>query len=114
MFNWLIKLKLAYQLRHLTDDLSTDHLADLLEIAIKSGRRCAHDMAHCESYMDTNVMSSKIGRQACAWRNVFYSSQETKSYLNKHHRRIMKNSVEISRLTRLLEKHGHTVVSGVT
>lgn len=108
MFKWFIKLKLAYQLRQLTDDLSADHLADLLEIAIKAGRRCTHDMDHCVSYLKADAARSHAQAQSTAWRNVFYSSQEYKMYLNKHHRQIMAHDTEISRLTRLLERHGHS------
>lgn len=112
MFKWFIKLKLAYQLRQLTDDLRKDHLADLLEIAIKAGRRCTHDMAHCVSYLESDAVRSHAQAQSSAWRNVFYSSQENKMYLNKHHRQIMTHDMEISRLTRLLEKHGHSALIG--
>jgi hypothetical protein len=101
----ITKIRLAFIFSRFPQKLSFNSLADLLEVAVKSARRCAHDMIHCVSYMsiEDNNERRTIHLRSHSWSKMFYPADSTKSYRTSYHSRIMKNDNEICRLKRLLK-----------
>jgi hypothetical protein len=99
----ITKVRLAIIFSRFPQKLTANGLRDLLEVAVKSGRRCAHDMVHCASYLNTSEGAKTFHLRAHTWSKMFYPGDSTKSYWTAYHNRIMKNDNEISRLKRLLK-----------
>jgi len=70
---------------------------DLLELAIKSGRRVLHDLDHVISDLPTDHPFKKDYRErAKMWHTVFYPDNGMKNYLTEMHYQIRRLEVELS------------------
>lgn len=78
---------------------------ELLDLMIKSGRRCAYDLQHSVDLLSTPSLSAEfiplLQTRANHWKSVFNPANGPKDYQSKLHSRI-------ERLERLLQEIGHT------
>lgn len=80
---------------------------ELLELAIKSGRRLMHDFSHMLNDVPPScIWKQEYEERAKIWHDIFYPDNGIKNYRAELHKNIRDLNSEISRLQNLLEKHG--------
>lgn len=70
-----------------------------IELIVKAGRRCAHDLMHAASYIAAEEEQGLFHDQAHYWLTVFYPGGDGKDYRTRLHH-------EIERLHGLCLKNG--------
>lgn len=82
-----------------------DVMRELLEIAVKSGRRCAYDLKHSIGH-NSPEFEKILSDRADHWLTIFNSAQDMKNYRIRMHRSIEKLEDEVERLSVLCRKNG--------
>lgn len=82
-------------------------LREQLQLAIKAGRRCAHDLDHAADLMGLPTMAAEYSKQyrerAGMWAAIFYADGGIKDYRHRLHHDIWKLEREIDRLKEACE-----------
>lgn len=90
------------------DDNYTE-LKELLELTIKAGRRCAHDLKHAthEIYRNgDNEMYELFRNRADYWKTVFYPEDGPKNYRAGLHHEISDLEYKVEKLRQQLLDNG--------
>ena len=88
---------------------------ELLELIVKAGRRCAHDLTHAVDSIPDPVLRTAMRNRAEMWHAIFYPDNGPKDYRSQLHRDISRLEGQVARLKRLCEEHGidHTDPDGL-
>ncbi len=83
---------------------------ELLELMVKAGRRCAHDLAHAVSLIGMREppreLAVEFHRRAQQWREVFYPDDGPKNYRARLHAEIERLQDRVDELEKLCAEHG--------
>lgn len=106
MFNWLRTVYYAIVYR----DVDKAALVELLEIAMKSGRRCAYDLNHAAGIIslygdDTTHYSRAFHSRADHYKTMFNSAQDMKNYRINLHKDIDKLERRVETLERCINEY---------
>lgn len=84
--------------------------SELLELMVKAGRRCAHDLAHAASLIGMQEppreLVDELNRRAEEWRAVFYPDGGPKNYRARLHDKIEQLQDRVDELEKLCVEHG--------
>ena len=80
---------------------------EMLELAIKAGRRLMHDFNHMLSEVpDDNEWKKEYRERGAHWQSVFYPDDGMKNYRTRLHQEIMNLNHQLARAHKLLIEHG--------
>lgn len=83
-------------------------MQELLELMIKSGRRCAYDLSHAASDLSFKhpEKADMYGCRANMWLTIFDPAKGGKDYRSSMHREIFQLECEVKRLKDLCIQNG--------
>lgn len=96
------------------DDSPTALMQEELELMVKAGRRCMHDLDHaaCDLSVYNRAASTLWSERAALWRGVFYPGRDQKNYRSRLHSEIDRLADELARMRKLCDEHGVDWTSG--
>jgi hypothetical protein len=80
---------------------------EMLELAIKAGRRAVHDFDHLlnEAKLDPTIRE-EFQQRVTMWKEIFYPDKGPKNYRSTLHQEIINLQFRLSRAHQLLKEHG--------
>lgn len=85
---------------------SVDILRETLELVVKAGRRCTHDLAHAVDCISDKTEQQMFQERVAVWHAVFYQDGGPKDYRHRLHQDISRLECEVKRLKRRCTQHG--------
>ena len=79
---------------------------EMLDLAIKAGRRASYDLRHAVSHIDSPEWANLFYDRAQMWLDIFDLDSGIKDYRHTLHKKIDKLESENNRLKRLLKENG--------
>ncbi len=80
---------------------------EMLELAIKSGRRLMHDFKHMLNEVpDSSMFKKEFEERGKMWHDIFYPDNGMKNYRSRLHQTIMDLEFELERAKKLLVEKG--------
>ncbi|MFK4705933.1 hypothetical protein ABIC83_002772 [Roseateles asaccharophilus] len=85
---------------------SLDDLHETLELTVKAGRRCAHDLDHAADEIRDAEQREFFRQRARMWLAIFYPDKGPKNYRAELHLTISRLEGQVARLRSLCDEHG--------